>query len=69
MNDMHCQLIESKVIEGILVDIYGCYDENTNDFSFEFYDVFVEGECINEGNPLWIYPDDFTLYLYQLYSQ
>jgi len=37
--------------------IYGCWDKETPENIFEFYDVYdVDGNCINEGEPFYELP-------------
>lgn len=37
--------------------IYGCWDNETPENKFDFYDVYDEvGTCLNEGNPFWEMP-------------
>lgn len=37
--------------------IYGCWDKETPENQFDFYDVYDEkGICLNEGNPFWEFP-------------
>ena len=35
------------------VDVVGCYDEDTPLGTYEFYDLYWDGTCINEGNPIY----------------
>jgi hypothetical protein len=45
-------------INGQKFDIYGIYDEQSEDgIGFEYYDVYdSNGNCINEGDPFFDYP-------------
>ena len=37
--------------------IYGCWDKDTKENCFDFYDVYnAEGICINEGEPFYKFP-------------
>jgi len=38
-------------------DIDGCWDEETPENQFDFYDVFdIDGNCLNEGSPFYEWP-------------
>ena len=39
------------------VEVIGCWDDETPEQTFEFYDLYMDGECINLGDP--IYSDNF----------
>jgi hypothetical protein len=43
-------------IDGEEYIVYGCWDGETPENKYEFYDVEVNGECINLGNPFWTKP-------------
>ena len=43
-------------VEGFNVEIVGCYDETTVNKKYDYYDLFVCGNCINEGTPLYKRP-------------
>ncbi len=43
-------------IQGVQYEVYGCWDEDTPDDEYDFYDVHVGSECINEGSPFWDLP-------------
>lgn len=51
-------------VDGILVTILCQLEEETGAV---FYDLFVDGSCINEGEPFWDLPgpDDIRLFLNQ----
>ena len=57
MRDDSCWLAELE-INGQKVDIYGIYDERSEDgIGFEYYDVYdSEGNCLNEGEAFYDYP-------------
>ena len=38
------------------VDVYGCWDGDTARGEFDFYDLYEDGGCINEGNPFYEFP-------------
>lgn len=40
------------------VDVYGCWDSQTPDGAFDFYDLYDadSGACLNEGEPLHAFP-------------
>lgn len=43
-------------VNGKKVYIYGCWDKETPNNDFDFYDIYLESECINEGNPFYDFP-------------
>jgi hypothetical protein len=53
---MGSELVKTVQVDGIKVDIYGCWDDETKDGKFDFYDMYVKGECINVGNPCYKKP-------------
>ena len=37
--------------------LYGCWDNNTHNVAYDFYDVYDEyGTCLNEGSPFFTMP-------------
>ena len=52
------EVVATKNINGVEVDIYGCFEKDTKIGNYEFYDLYVDGECINEGEPCYEYPTD-----------
>ena len=43
-------------------DIVGCWDKDTPDNQFDFYDIYDEGGiCLNEGCPFYTFPSWFEL--------
>ena len=36
--------------------IYGCWDKETPENEFDFYDIYEGSECINLGEPFWELP-------------
>lgn len=37
--------------------VYGCWDEETPEHEFDFYDLYdEEGRCLNEGSPFFESP-------------
>ena len=50
------EFIKSVKVDGIKVDIVGCWDEETPENKFDFYDLFVDGDCINMGEPCYTFP-------------
>jgi len=47
------ELIISLRISGELVDVIGYCDNDTKPGEYDWFDLFVGSECINEGNPLF----------------
>lgn len=52
------QFLETRVVDGINVKIYGCYDDSTPMNGYDYYDLYVDSECINLGEPLYDMPTD-----------
>jgi hypothetical protein len=50
---MQSEHIKTEHVDGTDVEIYGIYDENTPEGEYEWYDLFVGENCINEGDPLY----------------
>lgn len=50
------QLIAQYYVLGNVYNIYGCWDKETPEYEFDFYDVFFQGNCINEGNHFYTFP-------------
>lgn len=50
------QILATYHFQSVDVDIVGCADEKTPEGKFDFYDLYVDGECINEGNPFFEWP-------------
>ena len=53
--------VKTVVVMGIKVDIYGCWDEETPEGEYDFYDLYIDGQCINEGNPFYQFPTKKTV--------
>ena len=47
------ELIKTLYINGIEVDVIGCWDKYTPENKFDFFDFFVDGQCINIGEPYY----------------
>lgn len=45
------QVVRTIRVNDYDVEIVGCWDENTPDNEYDYYDFFVDGECINLGEP------------------
>jgi hypothetical protein len=50
------ELVKTVKIGKTKVDVYGCWDNDTPENKFDFYDLYVDGECINEGEPCYKKP-------------
>lgn len=51
------QLFATYYIGGEKYEIYGCWDNETEENKIDFYDLYDEkGNCLNEGNPFWECP-------------
>ena len=55
----------TETIDPVEVDIVGCFEKDTPVNEYEYYDLFVDGECINLGEPCYEYPtnDDVMAFL------
>ena len=51
-------IVGTRVVDGTEVVIYGCWDEETPEGQYDYYDLYVDGECINMGSPCWMKPTD-----------
>jgi len=52
------ELVDVKTVDGVDVDVIGCWDGDTPEGEYDFYDLYMEGECINEGEPCYDLPTD-----------
>jgi len=34
-------------------DVYGCWDKDTKENEFSFYDLYLGGDCLNIGEPFF----------------
>jgi hypothetical protein len=50
---MGSEHVEWREIDGRRVEVVGCWDEETPEGQYGFYDLFLDGECINLGEPCW----------------
>ena len=51
------ELIAKYYIFGKEYRIFGCWDKETLENEFDFYDVYNKsGICVNEGEPFWEFP-------------
>lgn len=49
--------VETRVVDGVTVEVYGCWDRETpDDVPYEFFDLYVDGDCINLGEPIYEFP-------------
>jgi len=54
---MDNQIVATFYINHRAYDIYGCWDKDTPQHKFDFYDIYdEEGFCINEGEPFYSFP-------------
>jgi hypothetical protein len=42
--------------QGLSFHVYGCWDKETPEGAFDFYDIYVNNECINLGEPWYEFP-------------
>lgn len=52
------EIVKTLVVNGVEVDVYGCWNNDTPENEYDFYDLYVEGQCINEGEPYYERPTD-----------
>ena len=45
------QIVKTVTVRGVKVDGVGCWDSDTPESEYDFYDFYVLGECINLGEP------------------
>lgn len=51
------ELVKSYVIDGKKFNVYGCWNKETPENKFDFYDIYDEnGICINEGSMFFELP-------------
>ena len=43
---------------GRVVEIVGCWDGETPENKYDFYDLLLDGVCINLGEPCYEYPTE-----------
>ena len=55
------ELVRQVEVDGVKVNVYGCWDSDTPEGKFDFYDLDVNGECINLGEPLYRRPTIKTI--------
>ena len=47
------QLVKTVTINDVEIQVVGCWDEETPDNEYDYYDFFVNGACINLGEPCY----------------
>lgn len=60
------ETITQYSIDGKLYDVVGCWDSETPEGEYDFYDLYdSEGHCLNEGEPFYCKPtiEEVTEYL------
>lgn len=50
------KLVDTYNIEGKTYNVFGCWDKETPEEEYDFYDVYCDGVCINLGEPFWESP-------------
>jgi len=50
--------IKNRVVDGVEVEIVGCWDEDTPENEYDYFDVFTNGLCINLGEPFYTMPTE-----------
>jgi len=54
-------IIKTIKVGKVEVDIVGCFDSDTPEGKYDFYDLFIGSNCINEGDPFYIKPTIKTI--------
>ena len=50
-------VIATHLVLGSYYDVFGCFDGDTPENEFDFFDVFdMHGECLTLGNPFYEKP-------------
>ena len=59
------EFVKLVIIDGVKVDVYGCWNRDTPENEYDFYDLYVDGQCINLGEPCYEKPteDDIRAFL------
>lgn len=60
MEKIKSELISEITIKGVILQIDGYYT-NSRPNDYEWYDVFHQGVCVNEGEPFYEYPTEEQL--------
>lgn len=50
------ETVKTLNVDGTDVEIVGCWDGETPENEYDYYDFFVDGECINLGEPCYERP-------------
>lgn len=50
------ELVETMNINGQTIEIIGCWDSDTPENEFDFFDIYENGTCLNEGDPFYDRP-------------
>jgi hypothetical protein len=52
------EVVDTFAIGGVPYDVIGCFDGETPENEFDFFDVFetTSGMCLNEGEPFYHKP-------------
>ncbi len=61
-----CEIVEFLRYGGHHFELIGCFDSDTPENEFDFYDLYVDGEHVNLGEPFYERPsrDEFVAYFY-----
>jgi len=52
------ETIGTRKVDGVEVEVVGFWDDETPDNEYDYFDIFVEGLCINLGEPFYEMPTD-----------
>ena len=53
------ETVKSYRIKGKVYDVIGCWDSETPEGQYDFYDLYDDqGNCLNEGDPYWELPSE-----------
>lgn len=45
--------VQWREIDGVRVEVVGSWNDDTPDGQYDFYDLYMDGDCINIGNPCY----------------
>ena len=60
MSRLGNQVVKTLEVRGVKVDVVGCWDGDTPEGEFDFYDFYIGDRCLNEGEPYYGKPEDFV---------
>jgi len=59
---MGSEIVATHSVNGQAVVVYGCWDEDTPDEQYDFYDIYnTAGDCLNIGEPFYDVPSPLMI--------